>query len=58
MKSLLLRHGVQGPEGVGSWTTKYKEWLKELKFGLAALEATLADYVHEVDRQELVFSGG
>lgn len=53
VKSLLLRHGVHRPEGVGSWTIKYKEWLKGLKFGLAALEATLADYVHEVDRQEL-----
>jgi len=53
VKSLLLRHGVHRPEGVGSWTMKYKEWLKRLKFGLAALEATLADYVHEVDRQEL-----
>lgn len=53
VKSLLLRHGVHRPEGVRSWTTKYKEWLKGLKFGLPALEAALTDYVHEVDHQEL-----
>lgn len=53
VKSLLLRHGVHRPEGVGSWTMKYKEWLKGLKFGLPTLEAALTDYVHEVDHQEL-----
>lgn len=53
VKSLLLRHGVHRPEGVRAWTTKYKEWLKGLKFGLTALDSTFTDYIHEVDRQEL-----
>jgi transposase len=53
VKSLLLRHGVYKPQGLRSWTTSYKEWLKGLKFGLEALDRTLEDYVHEVDHQEL-----
>ena len=53
VKSLLLRHGVQRPQGVRSWSTGYKNWLKGVKFGLVASDATLEDYVHEVDHQEL-----
>jgi transposase len=53
VKSLLLRHGVHRPEGLRSWTTQYKEWVKRLKFDHTSLEVTLADYIHEVDRQEL-----
>ena len=53
VKSLLLRHGVQRPHGVRSWSTGYKNWLKGIKFGLVALDATLEDYIHEVDHQDL-----
>jgi transposase len=44
---------VYAPEGVRSWTTRYKDWVKALKFEHAALEVTLTDYLHEVDHQEL-----
>ena len=46
----LLRHGRQRPQGVKPWTTKHREWIKShVRFAEAALEATLADYVEEVD---------
>ena len=46
----LLRHGQQRPEGVKAWTKKHREWIKShVRFSEAALEATLADYVEEVD---------
>lgn len=53
VKSLLLRHGVSRPEKVRSWSTKYKDWLKGLKFGIESLDAAFVEYVHEVDHQEL-----
>jgi transposase len=46
----LLRHGQRRPEGVTAWTKKHREWIKShVRFTEAALEATLADYVDEVD---------
>ena len=46
----LLRHGRQRPDGVKAWTKKHREWIKShVRFEEAALEATLADYVEEVD---------
>lgn len=46
----LLRHGQQRPEGVKAWTKKHREWIKShVRFAEAALEATLSDYVEEVD---------
>ncbi len=47
----LLRHGRRPPEEVKkSWTQKYLTWIKEqVHFDQPALEATLLDYVHEVD---------
>src|SRR3954462_4872097 len=46
----LLRHGQQRPEGVKAWTKKHREWIKShVCFEQAALEATLADYLEEVD---------
>jgi len=46
----LLRHGRQRPDGVKAWTKKHREWIKShVRFEQAALEATLADYVEEVD---------
>lgn len=46
----LLRHGQQRPDGVKAWTKKHREWIKShVRFEEAALEATLADYVDEVD---------
>jgi len=45
----LLRHGRR-PEGLKAWTKKYLEWIKtHVRFDQPALEATLADYLEEVD---------
>jgi transposase len=47
----LLRHGVQPAAGIKEkWTAKYMTWLHDhVHFQQPALEATLTDYVHEVD---------
>ena len=46
----LLRHGKRPPDGVRAWTNRHREWIKShVRFRQAALEATLADYVEEVD---------
>ena len=45
----LLRHGRR-PDGIKAWTKEYLEWIKsKVHFDQAALEATLADYLEEVD---------
>ncbi len=45
----LLRHGRR-PEGMKAWTKKHREWIKsQVRFEQPALEATLADYLEEVD---------
>jgi transposase len=45
----LLRHGRR-PEGLKAWTKQYLEWIKShVHFDQPALEATLADYLEEVD---------
>jgi transposase len=51
LSKFLLRHGHRPPEDVKkSWTLKYLTWIKEqVHFDQPALEATLLDYVHEVD---------
>ena len=46
----LLRHGQRRPEGIRAWTKKHREWIKShVRFEQPALEATLADYLEEVD---------
>jgi len=47
----LLRHGRRPPEDVKKhWTQKYITWIKEkVHFEQSAAEATLLDYVHEVE---------
>jgi transposase len=46
----LLRHGQRRPEEIKVWTKKHREWIKShVRFTEAALEATLADYLEEVD---------
>jgi transposase len=45
----LLRHGRR-PDGIKAWTKQYLEWIQsKVHFDQAALEATLADYLKEVD---------
>jgi transposase len=45
----LLRQGRRGPEGMTAWTGKYLAWVKQQRFEHAAQEATLLDYLHEVE---------
>src|SRR5437868_9634492 len=50
LSKFLMRHGVRPPDKMKAWTAKYKEWLKrQVHFDQDASEATLLDYVHEVD---------
>ena len=51
LNKFLLRHSQIPPETVKkSWTQKYMEWIKRaVHFDQPALEATLLDYVHEVE---------
>jgi transposase len=45
----LLRHGRR-PEGMKAWTKQHLEWIKtNVHFDQPALEATLLDYLHEVE---------
>jgi len=46
----LLRHGKRPTDAGKAWTKKYLEWIKtHVRFAQAALEATLAHYLEEVD---------
>ncbi len=51
LSKFLLRHGRRPPEeGRKNWTLPYMTWIQEqVHFDPPALEATLLDYVHEVD---------
>ena len=50
LSKFLLRHGRRSPMGVKAWTMKYLEWIKrEVHFEQMAQEATLLDYLHEVE---------
>jgi transposase len=51
LNKFLLRRGVRKPEGVKVWTKGHSEWLKKLKFDLAAHEATFVDYLNEAEHQ-------
>ncbi|MEQ1908048.1 MAG: IS110 family transposase [Vicinamibacterales bacterium] len=46
----LLRHGRRPPTGMTAWTQRHLTWVKSaVHFEQAAQEATLLDYIHEVD---------
>src|SRR5580658_6773244 len=45
----LLRQGRRAPQGTTAWTGKYLVWVKQQRFEHAAQEATLLDYLHEVE---------
>ena len=50
LSKFLLRHGRRPAMGVKVWTIKYLEWVKrEVHFEQLAQEATLLDYLHEVE---------
>lgn len=46
----LLRHGRRPPTAMKAWTQAHLVWVKSaVRFDQAAHEATLLDYIHEVD---------
>ena len=45
----LLRHGHHRPAGMNAWTQRHLAWVKTVHFSPAAQEATLVDYLHEVE---------
>ena len=47
----LLRHGRRPPTGTNRWTQRYLLWVKGVRFAEAAHEATLLDYLHEVEHR-------
>lgn len=50
LSKFLLRHGRRAPDGVTPWTDRYLQWVKsEVHFEHPAQEATLSDYLHEVE---------
>src|SRR6202453_4824298 len=50
LSKFLLRHGGRPPTGVKAWTLKYLEWVnRDVHFEQMAQEATLLDYLHEVE---------
>src|SRR5260370_6396057 len=53
--TFLLRHGRRRPESMKTaWSTHHMKWIKtNVHFDLPAQEATLGDYVHEVEHVAL-----
>lgn len=49
----LLRHGVRRPASTKAWTKTHMAWLKTVKFEQPALDATLCDYLTEVEHAAL-----
>ena len=45
----LLRHGHHRPAGMNAWTQRHLAWVKTVHCAEAAQEATLVDYLHEVE---------
>jgi transposase len=45
----LLRQGRRPPTAMDPWTQKHLRWVKTVHFAHAAQEATLLDYLHEVE---------
>jgi transposase len=45
----LLRHGQRPPLGTNPWTQRHLDWVKTVHFEQAAQDATLLDYLHEVE---------
>jgi transposase len=53
LSKFLLRHGRRSPAGMKAWTAAYLVWVKRnVKFDQWAQEATLADYLHEVEHAQ------
>lgn len=50
LSKFLLRHGQRAPEKVKAWGQRYLAWIRaQVHFAYPAQEATLLDYLNEVD---------
>jgi transposase len=49
LSKFLLRLGRRAPEGVRAWTQFYFRWAQHLSFEHSAQQATLTDYLYEVE---------
>lgn len=53
LSKFLLRHGRRPASKIGAWTAAYLNWVKKgVHFDQPAQEATLADYLHEVEHAQ------
>lgn len=51
LSKFLLRQGRRVPQGVTPWATRHLAWVKQQSFEQAAQQATLLDYLHEVEHE-------
>jgi transposase len=49
LSKFLLRSGQKPPQATSAWTQKYVTWIRALRFEHQAQQATLEDYLGEVD---------
>jgi transposase len=49
LSKFLLRTGRRPAEGMKAWTEAYMAWVRQVHFEPRAQQATLLDYLHEVD---------
>ena len=49
LSKFLLRMGRRPAPGMKVWTVLYLAWVRQLRFEQSAQQATLVDYLHEVD---------
>jgi transposase len=49
LQKFLLRHGLRPPTKTRAWGVVYLAWIQSLQLELLPLEATLRDYLHEVE---------
>jgi transposase len=52
LSKFLLRSGKKPPQATSAWTQKYVGWIRSLSFDHVAQQATLVDYLGEVDHLE------
>ncbi|MGA9668752.1 MAG: IS110 family transposase [Terracidiphilus sp.] len=49
LAKFLLRTGQRPAVGMKAWTAPYMAWVRQVRFTQVAREATMLDYLHEVD---------
>lgn len=51
VSKFLLRQGRRAPAGVSAWSQQHRLWLQRQRFEQPAQQATLEDYLHELQHQ-------